>query len=96
MALLEQSSRDAVSTVLIRAGLPRDAVAAWLEDDHPLTGDYRRDSEQASQRWRTGADLLALLPPKQARSKEQATAEAVILELERASRSEERRVGKEC
>jgi (3,5-dihydroxyphenyl)acetyl-CoA 1,2-dioxygenase len=86
MALLEQSSRDAVSTVLIRAGLPRDAVAAWLEDDHPLTGDYRRDSEQASQRWRTGADLLALLPPKQARSKEQAAAAAVILELERASR----------
>jgi (3,5-dihydroxyphenyl)acetyl-CoA 1,2-dioxygenase len=86
MALLEQSSQDAVSTVLIRAGLPRDAVAAWLEDDHPLTGDYRRDSEQASRRWRTGADLLALLPPKQARSKEQAAATAVILELGRASR----------
>jgi (3,5-dihydroxyphenyl)acetyl-CoA 1,2-dioxygenase len=86
MALLEQSSQDAVSAVLIRAGLPRDAVAAWLEDDRPLAGDYRRDSEQASQRWRTGADLLALLPPKQARSKEQAAAAAVILELERASR----------
>jgi (3,5-dihydroxyphenyl)acetyl-CoA 1,2-dioxygenase len=86
MALLEQSSQDAVSAVLIRAGLPRDAVAAWLEDDRPLAGDYRRDSEQASQRWRTGADLLALLLPKQARSKEQAAAAAVILELERASR----------
>jgi (3,5-dihydroxyphenyl)acetyl-CoA 1,2-dioxygenase len=86
MALLGQSSQDAVSAVLIRAGLPRDAVAAWLEDDRPLAGDYRRDSEQASQRWRTGADLLALLPPKQARSKEQAAAAAVILELERASR----------
>jgi (3,5-dihydroxyphenyl)acetyl-CoA 1,2-dioxygenase len=86
MALLEQSSQDAVSAVLIRAGLPRNAVAAWLEDDRPLAGDYRRDSEQASQRWRTGADLLALLPPKQARSKEQAAAAAVILELERASR----------
>jgi (3,5-dihydroxyphenyl)acetyl-CoA 1,2-dioxygenase len=86
MALLGQSSQDAVSAVLIRAGLPRDAVAAWLEDDRPLAGDYRRDSEQASQRWRTGADLLALLLPKQARSKEQAAAAAVILELERASR----------
>jgi (3,5-dihydroxyphenyl)acetyl-CoA 1,2-dioxygenase len=86
MALLEQSSQDAVSAVLVRAGLPRDAVAAWLEDEHPLAGDYRRDGEQASQRWRIGADLLALLPPKQARSNEQAAAAAVILELERASR----------
>jgi (3,5-dihydroxyphenyl)acetyl-CoA 1,2-dioxygenase len=86
MALLEQSSQDALSAVLVRAGLPRDAVAAWLESDHALTGDYRGDGEQASRRWWVGADLLALLPPKQARSKEQADGAAAILELERASR----------
>jgi thioesterase DpgC len=86
MALLEQTSRDSVSASLVRAGLPNDAVAAWLAGEHPLAGDYRRDGEQASRRWRTGADLLALLPPKQARSNEQAAAAAVILELERASR----------
>jgi (3,5-dihydroxyphenyl)acetyl-CoA 1,2-dioxygenase len=86
MALLEQTSRDSVSASLVCAGLPNDAVAAWLAGEHPLAGDYRRDGEQASRRWRTGADLLALLPPKQARSNEQAAAAAVILELERASR----------
>ena len=86
MALLEQSSQDAVSTVLVRAGLARDAAAAWLEDDHALTGDYRDDAERASRRWRIGADLLALLPPKQARSKEQAAGVAAILELDRVSR----------
>jgi len=86
MALLEQSSREGMSAALARAGLPRGAVAAWLEDEYTLTGDYREDVEQASQRWRIGADLLALLPPKQARSEEQAAAAAAVLELERASR----------
>jgi (3,5-dihydroxyphenyl)acetyl-CoA 1,2-dioxygenase len=86
MALLEQSSQDAVSATLVRTGLPRDTVAAWLEADHPLTGEDRRDEERASRRWRIGAELLALLPPKQTRSKEQAAAAAAILELERASR----------
>jgi len=86
MTLLEQSSRDAVSAVLVRAELPRDAAAAWLAADCPLSGDYRRDAEQASRRWRIGADLLALLPPKQARPDGQAAAAAAILELERSSR----------
>jgi (3,5-dihydroxyphenyl)acetyl-CoA 1,2-dioxygenase len=86
MAFPEQSSRDAASASLVRAGLPRDGVAAWLEIEQPHAGDYRRDGEQASRRWRIGADLLALLPPKQVRSSEQASAAAVILELERASR----------
>jgi (3,5-dihydroxyphenyl)acetyl-CoA 1,2-dioxygenase len=86
MAFPDQSSRDAMSASLVRAGLPRDGVAAWLEIEQPLAGDYRRDGEQASRRWRISADLLALLPPKQVRSSEQAAAAAVILELERASR----------
>ncbi|HEX8828792.1 MAG TPA: enoyl-CoA hydratase/isomerase family protein, partial [Xanthobacteraceae bacterium] len=86
MALVEQSSQDAVTAVLVRAGLPSDAVAAWLEEEHPLTGDDRRDGGQASRRWRIGAELLALLSPKQTRSKEQAAAAGVILERERAPR----------
>ena len=86
MALLEQSSREGLSAALALAGLPRGAAAAWLEGEYTLTGDYREDVEQASQRWRIGAGLLALLPPKQARSDEQAAAAAAILELERESR----------
>jgi hypothetical protein len=86
MALLEQNSRSDASAVLARAGLPRDAVAAWLEQENTLAGDYQRDVEQGSRRWRIGADLLALLPPKKARSDVQAAATAAILERERTLR----------
>ena len=43
-------------------------VAAWLASDDAVTGDYRRDAENFSRQWRIGAELLAKLPPKPARS----------------------------
>jgi (3,5-dihydroxyphenyl)acetyl-CoA 1,2-dioxygenase len=86
MPLLEQYSRSDASAVLARAGLPRDTVATWLDHEDVLTGDYRRDTEKTSRHWRIGADLLALLPPKRARSDAQATAAGAILERDRASR----------
>lgn len=86
MTLLEQYSRSDTSALLVRAELPRDAVAAWLEHDEVLAGDYRRDTELTSRRWRIGADLLALLPPKRSRSDAQAAAAATVLERERILR----------
>jgi thioesterase DpgC len=67
-------------------GLPRDAVAAWLAADGGVTRDYRRDADAFSQQWRLGAELLAMLPGKQARAAAEAAAAAAILERDRASR----------
>ncbi len=78
----EISSAEALS----RAGLPRDAAAAWLECDGAVTGDYRRDAEHFSRQWRIGAELLARLPAKPSRTQPQAAAAALILERDRAAR----------
>jgi len=88
MTLLEQYPRNDAAAVLVRAGLSRAAVTAWLDHEDVLAGDgdYRRDTEQTSRRWRIGADLLAVLPPKQARSDAQTAAAATILERERILR----------
>jgi (3,5-dihydroxyphenyl)acetyl-CoA 1,2-dioxygenase len=83
VAVVEDISR---TNALERAGLPRDAVAAWRDGDDVITGDFRRDAENHSRRWRTGAELLARLPQKSARSEAEATAVAGILQRDRASR----------
>jgi (3,5-dihydroxyphenyl)acetyl-CoA 1,2-dioxygenase len=83
MAVVEDISR---TNALERAGLPREAVAAWRDGDDVITGDFRRDAEKLSRQWRTGADLLARLPQKPARSEAEATAAAGILQRDRASR----------
>jgi thioesterase DpgC len=72
--------------VLTSAGLLRDGVAAWLVNSDTLGGDYGRDSEDFSRQWRIGAELLAKLPPKSARSESQAAAAAAILQRDRAAR----------
>ncbi len=69
-----------------RAGLPRETVAAWLNCDGSLTGDFRRDSEKCSRQWRIGAELVARLPAKAARSDPQAATAAAINERDRAAR----------
>jgi thioesterase DpgC len=78
---VEKSSAD----VLGRAGLPGDAVAAWLNCD-TVSGDYRRDAENFSRQWRIGAELLALLPAKPARSEVESSAASAILGRDRAAR----------
>ena len=72
--------------VFDRAGLPRDGIAAWHAGDDAVTGDYRRDAENFSRQWRIGAELLAKLPGKPARSAAQASAAAAILQRDRTAR----------
>src|SRR5438045_5015276 len=91
MALADQYARnDApadVSAIVERAGLPRERAAAWLGCDEALGADFQRDSEKLSARWRIGAELLAHLPPKPARSEAQAAGAAAIIERDRAARA---------
>ena len=69
-----------------RAGLPRDAVAPWLACDGAVVGDRHRDTEHLLRQWQIGAELMARLPPKPARSNAQAAAAAAIVERDRAAR----------
>ena len=72
--------------VFDRAGLPHDGIAAWQVGDDTVTGDYRRDAENFSRQWRIGAELLAKLPGKPARSAAQASAAGAILQRDRTAR----------
>src|SRR5262249_23297658 len=87
MALVDQDSRSEAVAGFDRAGLPREPVAAWLDGDDLLTGDFRRDCEKFSRRWGMGADLLARLAAKPARSDAQAAAAVAIMEPDRAARA---------
>jgi (3,5-dihydroxyphenyl)acetyl-CoA 1,2-dioxygenase len=83
MAVVEDTSR---TSAFERAGLPREDVAVWLDGDDAISGDFRRDAENLSRRWRVGAELLARLPQKPARSQSETAAAAAILERDRAAR----------
>src|SRR5580692_1058491 len=72
--------------VFEHAGLPREVVAAWLEYDTAISGDFKRDADHLSRRWRMGAELFTRLPQKPARSQAEAAAAAGILERDRAAR----------
>jgi (3,5-dihydroxyphenyl)acetyl-CoA 1,2-dioxygenase len=72
--------------VFDRAGLPRDGIAAWRAGDEVVSGDYRRDAENFSRQWLIGAELLAKLPGKPARSAAQASAAAAIVQRDRSAR----------
>src|SRR5215469_2073537 len=84
MAVVEDTSRI---DIFERAGLPREGVAAWLGTDDTVTGDFRRDAENFWRQWRIGAELLAGLPQKSARSPAEASAAAAILERDREARA---------
>src|SRR5665213_1788536 len=75
-----------IEELLAGAGLPGAEVAAWLAAAEAISGDYRRDADAFSQRWRMGTDLLNRLPRKPARSAGEAMAAIAILTRERASR----------
>ena len=75
MTVLDHVARpDALS----RAGLPQDSIAAWLDCNSAVSGDYRRDAEDFSRQWRIGAELIAQLPQKPSRSEAQSAAAAAI------------------
>ncbi|HXP30368.1 MAG TPA: enoyl-CoA hydratase/isomerase family protein [Stellaceae bacterium] len=80
------SSKADAAARLEQAGLPRDAVAAWRDGEPAVTGDYRRDADAFARAWRIGAELLARLPRKPARSPEAAAAAEITLQSGRQSR----------
>ena len=82
------SAVDEGSDIFDRAGLPRDGIAAWQVNDDAMSGDYLRDAEDFSRQWRIGAELLAKLPAKLARSAAQVSAAAAILQRDRAARED--------
>ncbi|HXW40283.1 MAG TPA: enoyl-CoA hydratase/isomerase family protein [Xanthobacteraceae bacterium] len=83
MTVVGDSSR---TEVFDRAGLPREAVAAWFDCEGAITGDFRGDAENFSRQWRIGAELIARLPGKPLRSDAQAAAAAAIFDRDRAAR----------
>ena len=87
MALIDQNPRSEAFVIFDRAGLPRDLVAGWLDSDDALAADFRRDCEKFSQRWSMGAELLARLPIKPARSDAQQAAVVAVMERDRAARA---------
>ncbi len=72
---------------LDQAGLPDELLAAWLASDDTLSADFRRDCESFSRRWEIGAELLARLPAKPARSQAHIAAAAAIFARDRAARA---------
>jgi len=87
MALIDQNPRSEEFVIFDRAGLSRELVVPWLDSDDTLTADFRGDCERFSRRWRMGAELLAGLPAKPARTEAQATAAVEIMERDRAARA---------
>ena len=87
MALVDRNPHSEAFIVFDRGGLPRELVAAWLDCDETLSGDFRADAEKFSQRWKQGDELLARLPGKSKRSQAQAAAAAAIMERDRAARA---------
>ena len=85
---MTMSAVDERSDIFDRAGLPRDGIAAWQVNDDAVSGDYLRDAEDFSRQWRIGAELLAKLPAKPARSAAQVSAAAAILQRDRAARED--------
>jgi len=80
------AENDSQMQMFDRARLPRDTVAAWLHSDGSMQGHYDRDAEIFVRQWRLGAELLAKLPPKPARSAAESEAAATILSRDRAGR----------
>jgi len=87
MTLTQTTVEDnAAADALGRAGLPREGLAAWRAGDDAVTGDYRRDAENFSRRWRIGAELVAHLPAKPKRSEAEIAAATAIMQRDRAAR----------
>jgi (3,5-dihydroxyphenyl)acetyl-CoA 1,2-dioxygenase len=87
MALIDQNPRSEAFVIFDRAGLPRDLVAGWLDSDDALAAEFRRNCEKFSRRWSMGAELLARLPIKPARSDAQQAAVVAVMERDRAARA---------
>src|SRR4029077_18315388 len=87
MTLADQHSPGEAFTLFDRAGLSRETVKAWLGSDDAVPSDYRQATEKFSRRWRIGADFLASLPRKPARSEAESAGAGAILERDPAARA---------
>ena len=81
-AMVRENTRDH----LAGAELPSKAVSAWLKMPSATTGKFKRDCDTLSKYWKASADLLAKLPKKPKRSREQQQAAQLILAETRRSR----------
>src|SRR5664279_4899757 len=73
---------------LRRAGLPVKSAAAWTKARPRVSGNFKRDAAMATKYWRGGADLLAKLPKKPARTIDQQGAVDLILHETRRTRED--------
>jgi thioesterase DpgC len=78
--------RENVTDHLRGAGLPAKTFAAWLKAKPKTAGSFARDSAVASKYWKAGDALLAKLPHKPQRTREQQYAADAILTESRAAR----------
>jgi enoyl-CoA hydratase/carnithine racemase len=72
--------------LLVRAGLPVELAAAFLDSSPRPQGDFQQDVAGFSKYWRTGTELRAKLPAKSARNADEAAACELILREERNAR----------
>jgi thioesterase DpgC len=81
----QETSQESES--LQRAGLGKDAVAAWHAAAPRDTGDYAGDCARYSRFWEASSALLARLPAKPARDPKQAAAAERIKQVAREART---------
>jgi thioesterase DpgC len=74
-----REARADTGEILRRGGLPAKAANAWAKASPRVTGSLKRDAAAATKFWRTGSDLLAKLPKKTQRTREQQSAAETIL-----------------
>jgi (3,5-dihydroxyphenyl)acetyl-CoA 1,2-dioxygenase len=75
-----------IARLLVRAGLPHESAAGFLDSPPHLAGDFQQDVAAFSKHWRAGAELRVGLPAKSARNADEAAACDLILREERKAR----------
>ncbi len=79
---MEPASAD----MLVAAGIAEEAVADWLAAEPARTADLATDRHRYAAFWERSAALVAMLPPKSARTDAEAAAAAGVLSQARAAR----------
>jgi len=82
-----KKARHDSGEILRRGGLPAKS-AAWAKALPRVTGSLKRDAAAATKFWRTGNDLIAKLPKRTQRTREQQSAAEVILSACRSLRED--------
>ena len=72
-------ARPDTGEILRRGGLPTKSAGAWAKASPRVTGELKRDTASATKFWSAGSDLLAKLPKKPHRTRDQQSAADAIL-----------------